>query len=231
MPDWRRMVSEHLAAADLNARDRDEVAAELASHLEEVYGERCAGGSPHAGALCAALAEVADWRTLARRIERAKREEGIINHRTKSIWIPGLSSFTVANLALALLPALSSESHTFWIRSGFGVPFPVAWLVAQPFFGAMGAYLSLRGGGERRARVVAGLFPSIVTLAVFSVVLASAVLLHALHVEGYELPSIFGIVAPYVAIWVGLPALALGLGVLPFLGGRKLPRASVMSRT
>jgi hypothetical protein len=93
MPDWRGMEEKQLTVTDLRDSQRREVIAELASHLEEIYGEQRARGLSELQAKDSALADVTNWSVLARRTEK--------NQRTKSIWIPGLISLTLASAALA----------------------------------------------------------------------------------------------------------------------------------
>ena len=37
MPDWKKLVREHIASSALPAASREEVVRELAAHLEEAY--------------------------------------------------------------------------------------------------------------------------------------------------------------------------------------------------
>jgi len=82
-------------------------------------------------------------------------------------------------------------------------------LVAAPLIGAMGAYLSQRGGGGRGACLAAGLFPltaMVGTICVLALTgnfkLATPLPVH------FAIALVFG---------VALPGAALLLGVLPFL--------------
>jgi hypothetical protein len=80
-------------------------------------------------------------------------------------------------------------------------------------YGALGAYLSRRGGGERRARLVAGVFPALMFLCSLSFVGVTAVFVeHNQFVLDH--PLYF---ATMIFPWVIFPGLALALGVLPFL--------------
>ena len=92
MPDWEALVSARLGPLDGNDRQRAEIIGELAGHLEDVYVERCARGLAESAAVEEALAQVADWEELARRIRLAKCEEGIMNERTKVTGYPGWSA-------------------------------------------------------------------------------------------------------------------------------------------
>jgi hypothetical protein len=47
MPDWNRLISERMGVLALSGEVRDEIVAELATHLEELYqASRARGASP-----------------------------------------------------------------------------------------------------------------------------------------------------------------------------------------
>ncbi len=86
------------------------------------------------------------------------------------------------------------------------------WLVTQPVFGAAGAYLSRRAGGNGVARIALGIFPSIAMFGLlFLVGLAAAFVEENTFVLTH--PHYFALI---VLPWVVFPALSLMLGVLPF---------------
>lgn len=223
MPDWRRLASEHLIAHRLPPYERDEIAAELASHLEEVYETHRAQGVPDPEAARRARTEVPDWKVLARRIENARRQEGFVNHRTTSVWIPGLVSLTLATGFLALLQVWGVRPHIVWTRSGLALLFYIPWLVAQPLFGAVAAYMSRQNGGKWHERLTASLIPAGGMLGAFCVAFCSAIALGGIT-NGHEI-SLIGL-SLYILSWAAVPGLALALGALPFLGGQKIEQTS-----
>lgn len=236
MPDWEALVSARLGSLDGDERQRAEIIGELAGHLEDAYVERCARGWAESAAVEETLAQVADWEELARRIRLAKCEEGMMNDRTRGYWLPGLVCFT-ASMVLLMVLQLTIPIQLPWYPKGCLTPSQVGlahslcglwdtqmhpytlavayvlWLLAQPIFGALGAYLSRRGGGERRARVVAGVFPALMFLFALGIVGVIAV-----FVERNQFvlnhPVYFGTL---VFPWVIFPGLAMALGALPFL--------------
>lgn len=223
MPDWPRIIDEHLAIADLSPGERDEVALELASHLEETYDRHCANSIPEAEAERLTRAEVPNWRALARRIERAKWQEGSMNHRTKSVWIPGLVTLTVASGFLAMLQVWGVRPHIVWTRSGLALMFYIPWLVAQPAFGAIGAYVSRENGGNWHERLTASVLPAAAMVGAFCVVFCVALALGEIT-NGHEI-TLIGL-SSYILLWAALPGAALALGALPFLGGGRRQDAS-----
>ncbi len=218
MRDWGALVHERLGRLELTPAQREEIVAELAGHLEDIYEERRAQGLGECQAIERALDEVADWRRLARKIHRAKREEENMNNRTKNLWLPGLVSLAAANGFLMILQRAGLQPHIISLRSGFVLMLHLQWLVALPLFGALSTYLSRRAGGQRLARLVAGLFPSIILLGLFCLLMAGALIVDR-QVRGTL--TLIGF-ATGVGNWVLLPGAALLLGALPFLKAPKL---------
>ncbi|MGC2791569.1 MAG: hypothetical protein WA899_06085, partial [Candidatus Sulfotelmatobacter sp.] len=77
MPDnvtnrWIALVREHLHPLRLPANDQEEVVAELAAHLEDLYEEKLGQGISEPEAAEGVVHEVVRWRSLATRIQRAK---------------------------------------------------------------------------------------------------------------------------------------------------------------
>ncbi len=149
--------------------------------------------------------------------------EACMNQRTRSIWLPGFVSLTAASLFLfaeevilaydpafyftnlSLQPERLISSMPFWFYS--------IWLAAQILCGALGAFLSRRGGGTPTARILAGAFPAIVMFGLCAIVIpVSAVFEH----NAYVLSHPAGL-ALAILIWAGAPAIALLLGAAPFL--------------
>jgi hypothetical protein len=238
MLDWGALVSERLGALELDEGQREEIARELAGHLEDFYVERCSRGVSKSEAMERTLAQVADWQVLTQKIRLAKRKEESVNDRTKGYWLPGLIGFTASMVWLMILQLTVPIRHPWYptdymiaahpasaprmeSNAALQICFSAApyffWLLAQPVFGALGAYLSRRGGGERGARLVAGVFPALMFLCALSFVA-----LMAFFVERNQFvlnhPLYFAMI---VFPWVVFPAAALSLGVLPFLRGPK----------
>jgi len=73
MPDWKQFVREHLADLRLAAEREQEIMEELAQQLEESYNEAMARGAAESEAELYAMAQFADWGSLAQEIRRAER--------------------------------------------------------------------------------------------------------------------------------------------------------------
>ena len=221
MPDWRRIVDENLSVVDLSPRDRAEVEAELASHLEEMFDQYRANGLSETEAARRAQSEIPDWRAFTRRIQKAKGPEGLMNHRTVSIWIPGLITVTLGTVVLAGVQRAGLQPHIIWLRSGLAFMLYVPWLISLPFIGAFGAYASRRAGGGARDRITSSLFPVFAIICSLCVAATYAVFID--HVAPHSMA--LGI-AVFVLNWIILPSVVLLVGVLPFLRGPKLERVS-----
>jgi hypothetical protein len=222
MHDWRQNVRERLDSYSLHPGNREEIIRELATHLDETYEDALTHGLTEAEAVNRTLLEVADWRLLAGSIRHAQSEEQPMNHRTKSLWLPGLASFAAASLFLLVLTQISLRPQ-FLVRlnSGLGRSLYIGWLFAQVLFGALGAFLSRRAGGTRTARIVAGEFPAMVMFGLWALVIPiSAFAEHNTFVLQHPLYYALGIFP-----WVVLPGIALLLGAAPFLKESKLRQA------
>jgi hypothetical protein len=222
MPDWKALVREYLGASEPISVEEAEVIAELSGHLEDLYGELRGKGMCESDATGQALGDMADWRGLLKRIRRAKGKEGSMNHRTRTLWLPGLISLAGSMGWLAILQHLDLQPHMPWLHSGLPVIPYLVWLTTQPLFGAIGTYLSRRAGGERLAEIAASLSPSIVMLGLWCFVLAMSILVEKnVHVL-QQWPLIF----VGALVWAILPALSLLLGRLLLLKiDRQLPQA------
>lgn len=206
MRDWKAFVRDHMPLEGISESIREEVIAEIATHLEDASSESTlaelgGSGNPQASPV--------RWKNLARAIERAKCKGEPMNNRCKSLWVPSLINIT---LAAALLVASEKFGVYPHIRVGHSTLFPVAWLAMLPICGAAGALLSRRAHGSLAARLIAGLAPCLVWLGVFSIMGLAFALAWPIF-RGFPI-SDFSLAA---LGWVILPALCLSLGMVPFL--------------
>jgi hypothetical protein len=214
MHDWQKMVRERVQTCGLPAAQREEVVAELAAHLEETYEDALGHGLNETDAVTQALQEVGDWRVLAANVRRAKSEEGSMNLRTRSLWLPALASLFASSLFLLVLTKISLQPKLLVrLNSGAAQWLYALWIISQIAFGALGAFLSRRVGGSRIVRAVAATFPAIVMLAACTIVIpVSALMEHnnfIFHNPGRLWWGTF--------LWAVAPAATLLLGAAPFL--------------
>jgi hypothetical protein len=203
-----------MSSPDSPCHRNEEVIAELAAHLEEVCEHAQSRGLNPTEALELTLQEVANCHALAADIRRAKSKEDTMNHRTRSLWLPALASLFASSLFLLVLTEISMRPPMLVrLHSGAAQQLYAVWLIGQIAFGALGAFLSRRVGGNRIARIVAGTFPAIVMLASCVIVIpVSALMQHndfIFHNPGRLWWGAF--------LWAVVPAVTLLLGAAPFL--------------
>jgi len=210
--DWNALVRERLSGLGPHPAQQEQIVAELASHLQDLYEEGCAQGLCESEAVQRSVEEVADWHQLAQQIRDAKGEQENMNNRIMNFWLPSCISLAPSMGFLMLLQRTGPQPRLVWLGS-MPLMLYVPWLVALPLFGAAAAYLSRRSGGPRLARLVAGLFPAIVMLALAALAVSCSAVVEPnvfiLHHPVYFAYGLFN--------WVLLPGVALLLGVVPFL--------------
>jgi len=220
MPDWKTIVRDGIGGLrGVSCAEREEIVSEIAGHLEEAFEYYRAEGMSEQAAMERVLPRPREWNAAARRIRRTKRSPERMNDRTKQLWIPSLLTLALANMLLmalgeaSLQPRAITSDPISWYP---GITLALAyfrWIVAQPLTGAIGAYLSYRAGGNRRARLVACLFPSIVMFGLWcGLVPASDVVAANSFVMRHPTSFALGALG-----WVVVPGAALMFGALPFL--------------
>jgi hypothetical protein len=131
-----------------------------------------------------------------------------MNNRTRNFWLPGLTVFVASMSWMALLQRLNIPLHAPWAHSGLPVTSYLLWVLPQPIFGAIGAYLSRRAGGGVKARVAASLFPPVVLFAVVCGVIVRGIFVeHDPHIAQQPL----NIMLTFLT-WVVMPGIALLCG-------------------
>lgn len=207
MPDWRAYVWEHLGPLGEVQAEREQIANELAAHLEECYEELRAKGVGAEEAFLRTRTQAGDWEELGHRIVSAK-QEGSMHDRVRQIWVPSLAALGSSWGALALLIWAEVISHPGKLH---GVMLYEPWLLLLPAIGAVGGYLCRRAGGTGWRVYLAGMFPALAGAIVFLLVLPFA---FAWGIDPKAVPGFtFAALAPMVANSVILPGIALWVGV------------------
>jgi hypothetical protein len=230
MRDWEALVQQQLAGLALEAEERREVVAELAAHLEETFeGLRREGLSEEAAAK-RALAQVQNWRSLRRKIQKARRKEDAMTDRVKQVWLPGFLTLFLSVILLMANEVIGIKlgiNPLFVSAHGSGLKDPVAviyvpWLVSLLLIGAIGAYLALRAGASQRAALLSIMFP-VLPQSIFFAIWIPVSLILGDHISHNTMPG--GLLMGLVG-WVVLPAVALLAGGLPVQVLRARRRAS-----
>lgn len=137
-----------------------------------------------------------------------------MNMRVRHLWAPALSTFLVSvSVQFVALRVPQWPPWVLFTRNGVSVVLAPLWLLGLPFIGALGAWLSLRAGGNTRDRLLsalgsAWLMGGIITLGVpLSMV-----------IEGhFSLRIKMTAYLVYMIAWCLVPAVLLALGALPWL--------------
>jgi len=214
MRDWEALVEGHLTGLALEPAESAEVIAELAAHLAESCEELRRQGMTEEEAVRRTLSQVEDWQKLTRLIQTARTKENIMTNRVKQFWLPSLLTLLFSMGLLALIQVFGPNPWLVARKSGWSLVAPVAvvylpWLLSLPLIGAMGAYLSNRGGGSQRAVFGSIVFPVLPYLVFFVVALP----VMAIFNDQLAHNIMFG------ALFVGLFAWVLAPGAALFVGG------------
>ena len=213
MPDWKQIVRERMSSPNSPLNLKEDVIAELAAHLEEICEEARLCNLDEPAAINRALQEVDDWRVLAASIRRAKSEEDSVNDRTKSLWLPAMANLIVAPGLLMIIQKLAVQPRVLWIGD-MALVLYLPWLVTLPLFGGLGAFLAKRAHARFVHRLIVGLSPALAVLGAFALVLPVSLVIDRQALRHFP----FAYFVLTICNWVVLPAFALLLGTLPFLG-------------
>jgi hypothetical protein len=214
MPDWQALVHRRLAGLSLDPDQRNEVITELAGHLEETCEELRRQGITEEEAARRTLSQVEDWRRLSRMIQIARKKENGMTNRVKQFWLPSLVTLFLSMGLLMLIQVFGPKPWTLAMKSGWSLIAPVAmiylpWLFSLPVIGAMGAYLSNRAGGSKRAMLSSVVFPVLPYLAFFLVALPVTAIFN----------DRLGHNIMFLALFVGLLAWVVAPGAALLTGG------------
>ena len=166
MRDWSALVNHHLASVRVDERRRGEIAAELAAHLEDAYDNALRSGCTEAEAIACAMERVPDWGALAVAVERTADEDSIMTRHARTVLLPGTTMLLAAAAGMSI--TLSATPADRWADPRWYVH-ALAAALALLFYlvlGAIGAAWSRHAGGSPRERLVAGVFPLVLHVAV-----------------------------------------------------------------
>lgn len=228
MRDWGQMLLERLACEKRGAEIEPEVAEELAHHLQDVCEAGLQAGLSQEESARRAWAEVKNWSRLARRINEARGGNEMLKQRIQRLWLPGIATMIAAFGILFAGPWVGMQPRMIEISPRISVFLNLPWLLILPAMGALAAYWSRRAGGSVAIRAAAALFPATTMLVIYLVVLIRPACLGFSAGHGIDVAAVFAddgprassilmvLVSPVEGIL--LPAAALLVGALPFLG-------------
>jgi len=208
MADWRAYVREHLGSLHETQVQQEEVASELAGHMEEYYEALRVRGLGDEEAFAQTCARAGKWEELRRGIISAK-QEGSMADRVRQFWVPSLVTLACSWGALAILIWAEVRPLTTHPGKPGSVILYVPWLFCLPLIGALGGYLSRRAQGSVWRIYVAGLFPALAVVPVFLLTFPFAFVADPQVAPDFRFTAL---VATTIS-WVILPGIALCLGV------------------
>ncbi len=224
MPDWQELVRERLSGLALDPREKEEVRAELAAHLEDAYESLLGEGMSESEAAKRALCLVNDWQELRRKIHSARIRKDTMTNRVTQLWLPGLLTFALSMGLEALVQKFGPRPIVLDLDKGTPVlMFYTAWLLMLPLAGGLGAYLSKRAGGSVRMVLASSIFPVLPFGVVFLIAIPVGLVInhnlaHHIVTAAYLSMSVGWVLAP------GAVLLAGGLLVQLFLSHRQASR-------
>jgi hypothetical protein len=234
MPDWQKLVRRRLSGLALEAAEREDISAELAAHLAETCEELRKQGMPEEEAVRRTLTQVEDWQKLSRLIQAARTKENGMTNRVKQFWLPSLLTFLLEVGLLALIQIFGPKpwmvgwnSRSRWTFVAPAVMVYLPWLLSLPLIGAMGAYLSNRAGGSKRAMFCSIIFPVLPYLIFFLLALP----MMAIYNDQLAHNIMFGALFVGLFAWVLAPGAALVAGglLVQFLLSRRLDSRRIVS--
>jgi hypothetical protein len=157
---------------------------------------------------------------LRERIEREKQDA--MSMRVRQLWAPVLftSLISVAVQSAALrMPQL--PPWVLFTRNGVSIVLAPLWMLALPFIGALGAWLSLCAGGNTRDRLLAALGSAWVNGAIVTLGVSLSMIIERHFLLSIKLTA-------YIVYMIAsclVPAVLLALGALPWLGRKATMRA------
>ena len=208
MRDWQQHVRERLGSLRLGRAEDEEIAGELAGHLEELDEAFRVQGLTEDEAFLRTCERAGNWEALRRGVLLA-RQEGMMADRVKQLWVPSLLSLLISWTILALILWIGIRPLIWHEGPPWSVIVYVPWLMFLPFVGATGACLSRRAQWTGWRPYLAGGFPALAMGCVILMVLPFSFI-----IDPQVVPSLrFASVAAAAISWVVLPGIALCAGV------------------
>jgi hypothetical protein len=211
MPDWKKIVSKHLGLKHIH----EEAVCELAAHLEESYENHRSRGLTEANALAETLQELENCDVLAKAIRRRNSEEGLMNYRTRWLWLPGMIMMLLASLSLMVFVVTGFRETLIWRAGPIVLWFYGPWLASLMIVGAAGGFLSKRERASIRTRLAVVAPPALLIAICMCIFSDLSALISHLNMILNRFWWFYLTIA--VANWLVVPGSALLLGAAPFL--------------
>jgi hypothetical protein len=214
MRDWEALVKQRLAGLALEPKERAEVIAEVAGHLEETCEAMLRQGMTEEDAVRRALSQAGNWRELQRKILEARKRGPIMEKRVRQVWIPGFLTLILSMLFLTALYRLGLRGRLVWSGPNAFLLY-TPWLAGLPFFGALGAYISSRAGGSRGTVLFVSVFPALALTFAFLFMFPFSLTIELIAGRPVDFSRVAAVLLKDGIGWLLIPAAALlGGGLL-----------------
>jgi len=231
MRDWQAEVDDRMRGLKLCTEARNDIIRELSCHFEEIFEDARERGAGEQEAREQALGSVRDWKRLASEVQHEKESFMTTTPFKRKVVYPGMVALVLSAAALwitSLLHHYGSQYIFYVIQAPRYFVFNIPWLIALPFAGGVGAWLSWRHGGSVANRASAALFPAFMYFAaIVSAMITSAIFITIVTVFHIgPRPGDFRGATPMEWVvrilmlltpWVFAPALSCLVGAVPFL--------------
>jgi hypothetical protein len=145
-----------------------------------------------------------------------------MNMRVRQLWIPVLSTLLISvSVQYAALRVPQLPPWVFFTRNGVSIVLTPLWMLALPFIGGLGAWLSLRAGGRTRTRLLTALGPAWLQGGILTLGVPLSMIIERHLRLSVKLTAYIG----YMIASCLVPAVLLALGALPWLGRKATMRA------
>ena len=146
--------------------------------------------------------------------------------RVRRLWVPVLSTFLISvSVQFVALRVPQLPPRVFFTRNGVSIVLAPLWMLALPFIGALGAWLSLRAGGNTRDRLLAALGSAWLNGGILTLGVPLSMIIERRAVTAGLLSIKLTAYIVYMIAWCLVPAVLLALGALPWLGRKATMRA------
>ena len=142
--------------------------------------------------------------------------------RVRQLWAPVLSTLLISvAVQFVALRVPQLPPWVFFTRNGVSIVLAPLWMLALPFIGALGAWLSLRAGGNTRDRLLTALGPAWLMGGIMTLGVPLSMIIERHFSLSIKLTA-------YIVYMIAsclVPAVLLALGALPWLGRKATMRA------
>ncbi len=221
-------VRARLQRLRLSEAEREDVFAEIVTHLELVVDELTAAGIDEQDARREALFQLGDEKRLLKRIQRERTSAMRMRESFRRIWLPSAAVVCLTYWSQMVIYRFIAEPHAYHILGTYYAT-NWLWLATVICTGAFGAWWSRRLGATVRQRIVVALAPAEAMAIVIAVVLPIGMSLEAIVQRRMPYALSHPMIMLGGILWMLHSAVPSLVGALPFLIERKAQPREVVS--